>query len=308
MSSMFMVFSSRRARSLLVGLILAGMLLGGGPPEAVADIRLRDDAGREVRLAEPARRIVSLAPHLAELAHAAGAGRALVGVSAYSDYPAAVQNLPRVGSGQGLDIERILALRPDLVLAWHSGNPSRALQRLEALGLVVYRSEPADLAAIATGLEQIGRLAGTGVEARRAAEDFRAGLAALQERYGTRRPVRLFYQLWHQPLMTVGGQHWLNDALRLCGAVNVFADQPEQVLTLDLEAVLARDPELLVVAGAGEEPGAGLDLWQAWPSLGAVARGQVHWLPADRLHRPTPRILEGIEILCRQVDAARGIR
>lgn len=303
---MFMDFSSRRVRSLLAGLILAGLLFGGGPPEAVADISLRDDAGREVRLAVPARRIVSLAPHLAELAHAAGAGPALVGVSAHSDYPAAVRNLPRVGSGQGLDIERILALRPELVLAWHSGNPPLALQRLEALGLVVYRSEPADLAAIATGLEQIGRLAGTEVEARLAAEDFRAGLAALQERYAKRRPVRLFYQLWHQPLMTVGGRHWLNDALRLCGAVNVFDDQPEQVLTLDLEAVLARDPELLVVAGAGEEPGAGLDLWQAWPSLGAVARGQVHWLPADRLHRPTPRILEGLEILCRQVDTARA--
>jgi iron complex transport system substrate-binding protein len=286
-------------------LILSCPLPGGGLPPARAELLVWDDTGREVRLEVPARRIVSLAPHLTELAYAAGAGEALVGVSAHSDYPAAASDLPRVGGGQGLDLERILALRPDLVLAWHSGNPSQALRHLERLGLVLFRSEPTDLADIATNLERIGLLAGRDAEARRAAQAFRTRLADLRERYAGRRAVPVFYQLWPQPLMAIGGRHWLNDALHSCGAVNVFADLPRQVLTLDVEAVLARDPEVLVVTGTGEE-GDALARWQAWPALEAVARGRLYWSPSERLHRPTPRLLEDLEILCRRIDAARG--
>ena len=287
--------------------ILCGLLLGALLAPARADIVVQDDRGREVRLEAPARRIVSLAPHLTELAYAAGAGSALVGVSAHSDYPAAASQLPRVGGGQGLDLERILALGPDLVLAWHSGNPPRALQQLERLGLVLYRSEPADLAAIATSLERLGRLAGTDAQARQAAQAYRDRLADLHARYAGRRAVPVFYQLWDQPLMTIGGEHWLNDALRTCGAVNVFGEQPRQVLTLELEAVLARAPEALLLAGVGDE-GDALERWRAWPSLDAVRRGRLYWLPADRLHRPTPRILDEVETLCRQIDAARRIQ
>ena len=297
---------SRGRRLFLAGYFCCGLLPGAWLVPAAADVLVHDDTGREVRLAAPARRIVSLAPHLAELVFAAGAGDALVGVSAHSDYPARVRDLPRVGSGQGLDLERILALRPDLVLAWESGNPSSALRRLEALGLVLYRSEPGGLDSIAANLEQIGTLAGTGAEARRAAREYRAGLAALRERYAERRPVRVFYQLWHPPLLTLGGGHWLNDALRVCGAENVFGDWPRQVLTLDVEAVLARDPELLLVTGVGASPGTALDLWKAWPALDAVAEGRLLWLPVERLHRPTPRILEEVEVLCRHIDGARG--
>lgn len=291
-----------RPRHLVLSLLSGLLLLAGGPSRADTQIVVQDDTGRELRLAAPARRIVSLAPHLAELVFAAGAGAALVGVSAHSDYPDEVRELPRVGGGQGLDLERILALHPDLVLAWHSGNPPRALQRLEELGLVLYRSEPAGLEEIATSLERIGQLAGTDEQAGMAALAYRERLTALREQYAGRPPLRLFYQIWHQPLMTLGGRHWLNDALRLCGAVNVFGERPEQVLTLEVEAVLARDPELLLVTGTEE---AALDLWRAWPSLDAVARGRLYRLPAERLHRPTPRILDEVETLCRQIDAAR---
>jgi iron complex transport system substrate-binding protein len=294
-----------RPRHLVLSLLSGLLLLAGGPSRADTQIVVQDDTGRELRLAAPARRIVSLAPHLAELVFAAGAGAALVGVSAHSDYPDAVRELPRVGGGQGLDLERILALHPDLVLAWHSGNPPRALQRLEELGLVLYRSEPAGLEEIATSLERIGQLAGTDEQAGMAALAYRERLTALREQYAGRPPLRLFYQIWHQPLMTLGGRHWLNDALRLCGAVNVFGERPEQVLTLEVEAVLARDPELLLVTGTEE---AALDLWRAWPSLDAVARGRLYRLPAERLHRPTPRILDEVEELCRQIDAARRMR
>jgi iron complex transport system substrate-binding protein len=297
--------SHPRLRYLVLSLLSGLLLLAGGLSSADAQIVVQDDTGRELRLAAPARRIVSLAPHLAELVFAAGAGAALVGVSAHSDYPDAVRELPRVGGGQGLDLERILALHPDLVLAWHSGNPPRALQRLEELGLVLYRSEPAGLEEIATSLERIGQLAGTDEQAGMAALAYRERLTALREQYAGRPPLRLFYQIWHQPLMTLGGRHWLNDALRLCGAVNVFGERPEQILTLEVEAVLARDPELLLVTGTEE---AALDLWRAWPSLDAVARGRLYRLPAERLHRPTPRILDEVEELCRQIDAARRMR
>ena len=272
---------------------------------ALAEVSVSDDIGREVRLTRPAQRIVSLAPHITELLFSAGAGDRIVGVVEYSDYPPAAKELPRVGAYNAVDMERILALRPDLVVAWASGNPPALIEQLRGLGLTVFLSEPRELEDVASNLERLGRLAGTEATAQAAADAFRRRLRALRERYSARAPVSVFYQIWFRPLMTVNGEHLISKVIRLCGGRNVFAALPALVPKLDVEAVLAADPQA-IVAGV-REPGD--DSWQAdwrrWPQLRAVREGHLISVPADLLQRHTLRILDGAERLCTALDAVR---
>ncbi len=275
-------------------------------PLAQAAVSAVDDSGREVRLDQPARRIVSLAPHVTELLFSAGAGDRIAGVVEYSDYPPAAKKLPRVGAYNAVDMERILALRPDLVVAWASGNPAALIEQLRGLGLTVFLSEPRELEDVASNLERLGRLAGTRATAQAAAGAFRRRLQALRARYGGRAPVSVFYQIWHRPLMTVNGEHLISKVIRLCGGRNVFADLPALVPKPGMEAVLAADPQA-IVAGV-REPGD--DSWQAdwrrWPQLRAVREGHLISVPADLLQRHTLRILDGAEQLCKALDEVRA--
>jgi len=268
-----------------------------------AEITVTDDAGVVLQLPRPATRIVSLAPHLTELLFAAGAGERLVGVVDFSDYPAAARALPRIGSYANLDLERIVALRPDLVVAWGSGNPPGQLQRLRALGLPVYVSEPQRLPAIAATLRRLGTLAGSDGEV--PARDFTARLAGLRERYAGATPLAVFYEIWPQPLMTVGGVHVISDVIALCGGRNVFATLDQPAAAVALEAVLAADPDVIVASGMDEARPDWLDAWQRWPALRAVKRANLYFVPPDLLQRHTPRILDGAEQLCRALAAAR---
>ncbi|HSH30644.1 MAG TPA: cobalamin-binding protein, partial [Thiohalobacter sp.] len=214
-----------------------------------AGVRVEDMAGQALALDAPAQRIVSLAPSLTELIYAAGAGERLVGAVAYSDYPAAARQLTRVGNANQLDLEAILALRPDLVLGWGSGNPRVQLIRLRELDVPVFIAEPQRLDDIALLLERIGTLAGTRTRAEQAARAFRARQEALREQYSDRPVVRVFYEVWHRPLMTVNGDHTISAVIRLCGGRNVFADLPQLSGQVALEAVLAADPDAIVAGG-----------------------------------------------------------
>lgn len=297
--------SRQRWGALLLLGLLVGLVAGMAGP-ARAEISVRDDTGQRVRLAAPAQRIVSLAPHTTELLFAAGAGARVVGVSAYSDYPPAARKLPHVGGAGGLDLEAILALHPDLIVAWVSGGQREQVARLQALGIPVFWSKPRRIADIADTVSRLGRLAGTGAVARREATRLREGFAALGARYRGRRPVvRVFYEIWPQPLMTVNGEHMISAMLRLCGARNVFADMPALAGSVDTEAVLAADPQLIL---AGVRPGQGRDWltpWRKWPQLAAVRLDQLVTLPADLVQRPGPRLLQGATLLCRAVQGAR---
>ena len=269
-----------------------------------ADITISDDAGRQVKLAGPARRIVSLAPHITELLFAAGAGDAVVGVTEFSDYPEAARALPRVGGGTGLDLEAILALQPDLVVAWQSGNPAGQVQRLQSLGLTVFMSEPRQLMAVPDTLLRLGRLAGTESVAQATADSFIQRYDQLQQRYAQRPVVSVFYQIWEQPLMTLNGEHLFSDVVRLCGGRNVFSDLSALAPQVDIEAVLAADPEVIVVA-ADKKDSPLLAAWKRWPSLSAVTNGHVYAVARDRLVRHSPRILDGAEELCVILDGVR---
>ncbi len=272
---------------------------------ANAQIQVKDDYGNEVRLATPATRIVSLAPHLTELVYDAGAGSRLVGALEYSDYPPAAKELPRVGSEAGIDLEAVMALQPDLVVAWPNAGSLRAVNRLADLGLAVFRSEPRELDDIPRTLERLGVLTGTQQEAQRAAAEFRARVRKLEARYSKRSPVRVFYQVWDRPLVTVNGAHVITKVIRLCGGVNVFERLPLIAPEIDREAVLRADPQVIVASGLNGERPAWLDAWKAFPGLTAAARGNLYAIPSELIQRHTPRLLDGAERLCRILDKVR---
>jgi iron complex transport system substrate-binding protein len=249
----------------------------------------------------PARRIVSLAPHGAELVYAAGAGQYLLASVAHSDYPPAALELPRIGDAASLDRERLLGLQPDLVIAWPLGNRSRDLDWLQGLGIRVYRSDPQTLEAIADDLEAIGRLAGTEASAEPAAEALRHRLQRLRVRYHRTPPLPVFYQLWPQPLMSVDGQHLISRVLALCGGRNIFDNLPAGAAQVSREAVLAADPQAIVATYEYGQAGDPLAQWHRWPTLTAVREDRLILLPADLMHRPGPRLLDGAQKLCERL-------
>jgi len=273
-----------------------------------ADIVVRDDAGAVVRLAAPARRIVSLAPDVTEDLFAIGAGSLIVGTVDYSDYPPAAQHIPRVGGFDNVDPEAILARRPDLVIGWQSGNPPAQIARLREAGATVFLTEPDRIDAIAAELERLGRLTATEAGADAAAAAFRVRLAELERRYAARPRVRTFYQVWNQPIMTIGGRQIISDAIRICGGDNVFGALTVMAPAVSEEAVIAADPEAIVASGMDAARPEWLDYWRRWPQLTAVARGNLFFVPPDLIQRHTPRLLDGTERLCRELETARARR
>lgn len=272
---------------------------------ASAEVQVKDDYGNEVRLAAPAARIVSLSPHLTELLYAAGAGGRIVGALEFSDYPPQARALPRVGSDAGIDLEAVMALQPDLVVAWPNAGSLRAVNRLADLRLPVFRSEPRELDDIPRTLQRLGALAGTQSQAERAAATFRARVRELERRYSKRATVRVFYQVWDRPLVTVNGEHVITKVMRLCGGVNVFASLPLIAPEIDREAVLRADPQVIVASGPDGERPAWLDAWKAFPGLTAAERGNLYAIAPELIQRHTPRLLDGAERLCRILDEVR---
>jgi iron complex transport system substrate-binding protein len=249
-------------------------------------------------------RIVSVAPNLTEMLFAAGAAGQVVAVSAYSDYPEAATRLPQVGDAFRLDFERIVALAPTVAVVWETGTPAGVAERLEALGIRVVSIPTRNLDEIATGVVALGELAGTQAVAARAAADYRARIAALRARYRGRPPVRVFVQIDDAPLFTVGGPHLITEILGLCGGVNVFADAGAQALPVDLEAVLARAPEVIL----STDTDAPAPYWARFTQLVAVARGNLYQSNGDLLARPSPRIADGAADVCARLDEARAKR
>lgn len=271
-----------------------------------AAITVRDDAGRTITLKQPAQRIVSLAPHVTEQLYAIGAGERIVGAVDYSDYPEAAKALPRVGGYSRLDLERILALQPDLIVGWQSGNDARQLERLQQLGLTVYLSEPRHLADIPSNMQRLGKLSGVAQQAAVAAAQFRQGIAALRQQHEGGVRLRVFYQIWNRPLMTINGKHLISDVISLCGGNNVFADIDSLTPKVSKEAVLAANPQVIIVSGMGSERPEWLDDWRRWPQLSAVKTKQLYVIPPDIIQRATPRLLQGANRLCQLLDKARA--
>jgi iron complex transport system substrate-binding protein len=251
-------------------------------------------------------RVVTLAPNLTELVFAAGAGGALVGVSAYSDYPAAAGALPEVGDAFAVDREELATLEPDLLLAWESGTPAHVVDELRRGGYRVETIRTRSLEDVAGALRRIGELTGHTDTAERAADSYTDALAAIGKEYSNRKPIRVFYQVSARPLYTVNGEHYVSELIRLCGGRNIFADLGDLAPAVDVEAVVARDPEVMLAStDAGTDAFA---QWARWPALAANRYDNDFLMPADEIGRATPRLVAAARALCEALDTARAHR
>lgn len=274
---------------------------------ASAQISLPQTDGSVLELEAPATQLITLSPHLAELVFAAGAGEHLVATVEYSEYPEAAVRIPRIGDAFRIDVERVVSLRPDLVIAWDSGNPRQAISQLRSLGVPVWTVEIRELAGIASVIETIGVASGEQTSATRAASNFRQGLDALTRQYESRSSLDIFYQVDVRPLFTINGQHLISKGLSLCGGRNVFHDQSGLAFHVTHESVIVANPDALFAPVLDNEPDP-LAGWLDWPGMKAVKQGALFLLPADNISRATPRLLGALELACNYLDGLREQR
>tara|TARA_R110000823_G_scaffold171736_11_gene304265 strand:- start:34726 stop:35649 length:924 start_codon:yes stop_codon:yes gene_type:complete len=285
----------------LVPALLLACLLA---PNAHA-LRVMDFAGRSVELPAPAERIVALAPHIVENVFTAGAGDKLVGVVSYSNFPEAAGQIPIVGSYNAFSFEEIVALNPDLVLMWGSGNGMQTLARLERLAIPVYVSELRALADIPESIRRLGQLAGTQAVSELQATHIQAELDKLRSQYSEQQSLSVFYQIWNEPLQTVNGEHLISELITLCGGRNIFASSPALAPRVSVESVLLANPDAIVASGMGLARPEWLDDWRRFPSLAAVRNNGLFFVDPDLIQRPTARVTSGARALCRQLDTLR---
>ena len=284
---------------------LLALLMAATIPASAA-ITVRDDDGNAVTLQKPALRVISLAPHVTELLFAAGGGSRIVGAVTYSDYPEEARKIPRVGDNRLVDLERLIAMKPDLVVVWLHGSSEHQIEALRQLGIPMFHSEPKNLDNIADNLIRLGQLMGTESVAQPAAAEVRRQLANLAKTYAHRSPVRMFYQVWDKPLYTLSGMHIVSDAIRLCGGVNIFADLKTTAPVVSVEAVLQADPE--AIFGTAEKNYGGVNLWRPYTGMTAVRNDNLFTLNGELLNRSGPRMVAGTAALCEKLDLARQHR
>ncbi|MFC7294732.1 cobalamin-binding protein [Marinobacter aromaticivorans] len=273
--------------------------------EGSAELCAPDDLKANVCLDQPARKIVALSPGATELLYSAGAGDQVVAVVEYSDYPPAAQKLPSVGSNTRIDMEALLALDPDLVVTWVTGNPPAQVELLQDLGLTTFAIEPRTFEGVSSAIERLSTLAGTEPLGFAEAGRFRAGMTELSEQYRNAGPVSVFYQVWEQPLMTINNDHLIGKVIQLCGGVNVFGAMPNLVPRISAEAVLKADPGAILAGSVDGDSNDQLEHWKRYPGLDAVAGNNLFYVPSALISRPTPRLLEAARLVCEKLDIAR---
>ncbi|MDV6252508.1 vitamin B12 ABC transporter substrate-binding protein BtuF [Vibrio sp. EA2] len=252
---------------------------------------------------EPAQRIISLAPHATELAYAAGLGDKLIAVSESSDYPEQANKLEKVSNYQGIKLERIIALRPDLVIAWPSGNPAKELEKLAQFDVPIYYSTTDSLEEIADNIEQLSHYSENPQVGQQAAEDFRAGLKALKDKYNTEDKVRYFYQLSEKPIITVAGKNWPSEVFSFCGGENIFANAGSPYPQVSIEQVITRQPDVIFTSRHAMSSDG---MWSEWKNeVPALRDGHIWSLNADWINRPTPRTLNAITEVCDHFESVR---
>lgn len=271
-------------------------------------LSVTDFVGNTISLEAPAKRIIALAPHNVENVYSAGAGEQLVAVVSHSDYPEEAKQLPIVGTYNAFSYEAILALKPDLVIAWASGNGAEAIKTLKSLGLTVYVDELDTLSDVARAIRDIGVLTGNKQAASKVAFSYLRKLERLKQQYSQQTKVSVLYQVWNTPLQTLNGEHIISDVINLCGGVNVFADAKALAPKISVESVFARNPDAIIASGMGDSRPEWLDEWLQWPLLSAVSKQQLYFIPPDIIQRHTERILQGTELMCRHLQTVRDNR
>ena len=258
-----------------------------------------------VASAEAEERIISLAPHITELLFSVGAGSEVVGVMSYSNYPEAAKSIPVIGSHDKLNYEQIIALQPTLAIGWEGGNSSDAMDRLRDLGIRVESHAPHTLEDVGESLRWIGEISGHNREGEAAAQDYFKRLEELRETQLSQSRLSVYYQIWHEPQMTVNGDHLITDVIQMCGGNNIFSDAIPLVPKVSMESILQRNPEVIVMAGIPGEQPERIGRWQRWTTLAAIQKGNLFEVHPDLLHRHSSRILDGAEALCSALDIAK---
>lgn len=297
----------RRTRPIVRRLGLLAALCAPIAQLWAAAFTVTDDAGREVRLARaPPLRIVSLAPGATETLFAAGAGDDVVATVEYSVAPPAAKRIPRIGDVTGIDLERLIALHPDVVIVWPGGFNPAQLAKLPALGIPLYRQQVDALDDLPGSVRRLGALAGTRTRAEAAARAIAAHIAQLRTRYANPHPPSVLLEVWNRPLYTVGARQLMSDVLRVCGTRNAFADLSVMAPTLDLEAVIARDPDVIVAAAFRGDGAEWLEEWRRFPQLRAVREHRLLSFEDPRLSRLGPSVLDAADGLCRALARVRA--
>ena len=284
--------------------LLAVMALNCLPGQVLATTCVKDDLNEAVCVKQ-AQRVLVLAPHLTEIVDFVGGLKQVVAVDGSSNYPVAVNTLPKMGNPWMLGAEAILARKPDLVLVWQSGISMDAVAQLRKAGVAVFVSEPKSIAQVAGTMQRLASLLGTAESTQPKVEEWLKAFDALRAQYAKAQPVSVFYQVWSQPLMTLGGQHVVSEVIALCGGRNVFADLPSLAAQVSVEGVLKRNPSVVLASGTAQDNKALVKQWSAWPGLAAVQGSGIHTIPSDILVRNGPRLIDASKRVCAHIDDAR---
>lgn len=250
-------------------------------------------------------RIVALAPHIVENLYSIGAGEQIVGTVEYADFPASANDIPRIGGHQGIQIEKLLALKPDLVLAWKSGSKADDLAQLERLGINVSYSDTRKVEKVADEVRRLGALTGREKAANETALQFQRKLSAIKAKHQGKQDITVFYQLWPEPMMTVGKNTWLNQLIEICHGSNVFSDNQTDYPLISIENVVVAKPEVIIIPDEESDTPQPVVDWQQWPEVPAVKHNQFIHVNADLLHRFTFRMLDGLDNMCNKIAHSR---
>ncbi len=255
--------------------------------------------------AKNAQRIIALSPHSVEMLYAIGAGDRIIATVEHSDYPSQAKSILRIGNYTGIQIEKVLQLEPDLVVVWRSGNKAADLEKLKSLGLKTYNSQPKDISQISDDLRNLGKLTGLEYNAQIVIDKLNREYQQLKNKYQNKQPVSVFYQMWHDPLRSVGPGSWIEKLIRNCGGQNIFDDSDADYPLVSLESILVKNPKVIIIPHHSGNVGEKTNIWKKWPEISAVKEKHIYSLNGDLLHRFTPRALDGLEALCEKIDEAR---
>lgn len=251
-------------------------------------------------------RIIALSPHSVELLFAIGAGDRIVGALEYSDYPKAALDIPRLGNFNGIQIEKVVELQPDLIIAWKTGNKNSDLEKLQSLGFNIFYSHPQNISEISSELIKLGELTSLEENAKIAAKMVADKYQIIKAKYHNTSRIKTFYQLWHDPLRTIGANNWTDSLIRDCNGSNIFNDASSDYPVVSIESVLQKDPQVIIIPHHSGSKTDKSSIWDKWYQLSAVKNQHVTVIDGDLLHRFSPRALKGLEILCKTIDDARN--
>ena len=273
----------------------------------LAAIEVIDDNGDKLTIANAAQRIISLSPNTTEILFHIGAGEKIVGADEYSNYPQAANKIVRVNNHAAANYELILSLKPDLVIAWQSGNGEKIISRIRELNIPVFVVETASLEDIPDLYRRLGQLSGYADQANTQAEKFSQRLNQLRKSFSSKKDIRVFYQIWNEPLMTLNGDHMVTDMIELCGGINVFSDAAALVPYVNIESVVAANPQIIISGGKNKTDLLDSGFWRKWSGISAVKNQHLYAIPSDLLQRHSDRILDGTRLMCEYVDLVRSL-